>query len=94
MPYCAAIICRYYKPDFEMHVCAQNERVNENDAAYIRHMLEHVMHHLSHVNPVPSVAFIERPPDAIPVDAIPAHEDGHDVIQSPRKPPQQMWSHI
>lgn len=63
--------CRYYSPDYKLTVPSKQDMNNHNSDAYLDELRTKILEHLSHVAPAPSVAFHDRPPDAVPVDDIP-----------------------
>ena len=84
-------VCRYFSANEKLYVDPRNDRQDKNDRAYLEKVLETVLQHLAHVNPVPSIPFYERPPDTPDGSIMMQEEGGHKIVQSPTRPPQQMW---
>jgi histone deacetylase 1/2 len=77
---------QYYAPEYQLTVHPKATQTDQNSVEYLESLRIAALEHLSHVEPVPSVAFHERPPDAMNEEDLQALGDGGGGSLSPRSP--------
>lgn len=60
----------YYAPEYQLTVHPKPTQTDQNSTGYLEDLRITALEHLSHVTPAPSVAFHERPPDAMNEDEL------------------------